>query len=310
MNARVRTVRPLADLTFSVVGPGKVGSSLAMWAVARGAEALAVAGRGDSDTARSLAGLLDGASAPLSRLGTADQDLLLLAVPDPELPEVVRVLAGRRQAAVVLHTSGRYDATVLQPLTARGSTVGSLHPLKAFPRPLLELKVAAGTVFGIDGSPKALSLARRLVDAWGGRTTVVPTEGRLIYHFAATLAAGGVVTLLAAAADLAGRRGLGREVVEGFLELARDALEQATTADDPAAAVTGPVVRRDRDTVFAELDALEETAPEMSRWAVHLALESLRQRSRWTGGARGGSPDADSFARDLLDRLLEGAPTS
>ena len=36
---------PLAGLRFSVAGPGKAGSSLARWAMAAGAELVAVAGR-------------------------------------------------------------------------------------------------------------------------------------------------------------------------------------------------------------------------------------------------------------------------
>lgn len=300
----------MSGLTFSIVGPGKVGSSLATWALHRGAEALAVSGRPDSERARELAGRLDAAAVPLERLGTPDQDLLLLAVSDPDLESVVRTLAGRRQAAVVLHTSGRHDASILQPLTVRGSAVGSLHPLKAFPRPLLDPEAAVGTVFGIDGTPAAMSLAERLARAWEGRTVDVPADARLVYHFAATLAAGGVVTLLAAAADLAQRSGLRREVVDGYLELARGALEQAAEAEDPAAAVTGPVVRRDRDTVFDELSALETTAPEMLPWVVHLAWESLRQRSRWDGAATEPDLVSDLFARDLLDRLRELTPMS
>lgn len=287
-----------------------MAASLAAWAVACGAEALAVGGRPGSESTRDLAGRLDGASVDLQRLGTGDQDLLLVAVSDPALPEVARTLARRRQAAVVLHTAGRFDASVLAPLTARGSAVGSLHPLKAFPRPLLDLEDAAGTVFGIDGAPEASALARRLATAWGGHAEEVPPATRLTYHFAATLAAGGVVTLLAAAADLAARSGLGRGVVDGYLELARGALEQAAAAEDPAAAVTGPVVRRDRTTVFDELDALEDVAPEMLPWVVHLARESLRQRSRRDGGT--GEPDSteDPFARELLERLRELTPTS
>lgn len=293
-----------------MVGAGRVGSSLAAWTVARGAEALTVGGRPDSESARELAGRLDGVSVPLRRLKTAGQDVLLVAVSDPALPEVARILSGRPQAAVVLHTSGRYDGSVLEPLTARGSVVGSLHPLKAFPRPLMDPDSAAGTVFGIDGPEEARSMARRLTGAWNCKAVEVPAEHRLLYHFAATLAAGGVVTLLAAASDLAERCGLGREVVEGFLELARGALEQAAAADDPAAAVTGPVVRRDRETVTAELDALEATAPEMLPWVVHLAQESLRQQSRAAGDAASGGTESDSFGRDLLDRLMEPSPTS
>src|SRR3982751_1226887 len=59
---------PLAGLRFSLAGPGKVGSSLAGWAVAAGAERVSIAGRGT-----------------LGELATGGQDLLLLALPDAAL---------------------------------------------------------------------------------------------------------------------------------------------------------------------------------------------------------------------------------
>src|SRR6476659_2699116 len=83
---------PLSGLRFSLAGPGKVGSSLAGWAVAAGAEQVAVAGRG-----------------ALGELATGEQDLLLLALPDSALADAAAELARRPQAAVVLHTSGSQD---------------------------------------------------------------------------------------------------------------------------------------------------------------------------------------------------------
>src|SRR5689334_12649503 len=74
---------PLAGLRFSLAGPGKVGSSLAAWAVAAGAERVAVAGRG-----------------ALGALVTGEEDLLLLALPDSALEAAAAELARRPQAAV------------------------------------------------------------------------------------------------------------------------------------------------------------------------------------------------------------------
>lgn len=297
---------PLSGVTFSLVGPGRVGASLAGWAVARGAEAIALGVRekGDSrrnDTARDLAGRLDCVAVPTARLKTEGQDLLLIAVPDPALPEVARTLARRRQAAVALHTSGSRDASVLDPLARGGTAIGSMHPLKAFPHPLPDPSAAGRVLFGIDGDERARRMAHRLVTAWDGRTVEVPGQSRLLYHFAATLAAGGVVTLMAAAAEIAERSGLPKEVLYGYFELARGALAQGETEDDPAVAVTGPVARGDRKTVLAEVDALADTAPEMLPTVLALACESLRQLRRI--GA--GSEESDRLRESLQERLEE-----
>lgn len=263
-----------------MVGPGKVGASLASWAVAGGAEAIALGVRREDEAARLLAGRLDCVTVPLPRLGSADQDLLLVTVPDPALDEVARTLRRRKQAAVVLHTSGSRDASALAPLAARGSAVGSFHPLKAFPHPLLDPGHGAGVLFGIDGDRAARDLAARLAQAWGASVATIPPAARLPYHFAATLAAGGVVTLLAAVSELMEASGVPRAVLDGYFELARGALTEAQAAEDPAAALTGPVARGDRATVEAELAAVEAVAPELLPAVLAMARESLRQRQR------------------------------
>ncbi|HEX3528112.1 MAG TPA: DUF2520 domain-containing protein [Thermoanaerobaculia bacterium] len=262
---------PLSDLTFSLVGPGRVGRSLAAWAEAQGARCLAAVGR-------------DGSPA----LSTAGQDLLLIAVPDGVLAQVAAELAARPQAAVALHTSGSLDAEVLAPLrgvAGMGMTaVGSLHPLKAFPQPLPDLAQAHGVFFALDGDPPARALAHRLAAAWGAEAAEVPAAARTLYHFAATLAAGGVVTLLALAEEIAVRLRLPAAVVRGYLELSRGAVAAAIEADAAgqpvAAALTGPAARGDRATVERQLAALADLAPRKVRLVTELARETLWQKKK------------------------------
>lgn len=271
---------PLAGLRFSLAGPGNVGSSLARWAIAAGAELAAVAGRRPGEPAWPGGPLCE----DLRHLQTAGQDLLLVAVGDSALPEAAAELARRPQARVALHTSGSLDAGVLDALRPAGSAVGSLHPLKAFPGPLPDLAEARGVFFAVDGDAAAQALAIRLAGAWGGVAAEVPAAARPLYHFAATLAAGGVVTLLAAAAEIAGKLGLPRDVARGYLELARGAVAAARETLDAGrplgAAITGPAARGDRATVERHLEALRDAAPEKLDLAAALALETRRQTPR------------------------------
>lgn len=253
----------LSGLTFSLAGPGRVGTSLAAWLETAGAKRIATAGRGE-----------------IAGLQTAGQDLLLISVPDPVLREVAAGLAARPQAAVVLHTSGSLDASALAPLHETGSAVGSLHPLKAFPRPLPDPGEAKGVFFAVDGDPEAQALAHRLAAAWGGTSAEVASEVRPLYHFAATLSAGGVVTVLALAEDLARRLGLPEAAVRGYLELCRGAVAQAVETGAPATVLTGPAARGDRATVAGHLEALRHLAPDKLPLVLHLARETLRQKER------------------------------
>ncbi|HEX2642280.1 MAG TPA: Rossmann-like and DUF2520 domain-containing protein [Thermoanaerobaculia bacterium] len=280
----------LGGLRFSLVGPGRVGASLAAWAEAAGARLVSTARRGEA-----------------AALATAGQDLLLVAVPDPALAAVAPELAGHPLGAVVLHTSGSLGAEALAALRAGGSAVGTLHPLKAFPHPLPAPEQARGVFFALDGDPAAVELAGRLAAAWGGRSALVPPAARPLYHLAATLAAGGVVTLLAVAEELAGRLGLGSAeagaVVAGYLELARGALAAAREAQEAGlplgAALTGPAARGDRATVARQLEALLSIDPDQARLVARLARETLDQKVRADASA---APALEGLAADL-DRL-------
>jgi len=262
---------PLADLTFALAGPGRVGKSLASWAVARGARLEAVAGRRD-----------------LESLDSSGSDLLLVAVPDGALAEVAETLARRPQAPVALHTSGALGASVLAPLEVAGAATGSFHPLKAFPRPLPDPAAAAGTFFALDGAPRARELGERLAAAFGGVAGVVPEEARDLYHLAASTAAGGVATLVASAGELARELGLPPAVAGGYLELARGALSEMARAAGEAGggeeaphlerAITGPLARGDVGTFLRELGTLAAAGPPARRLPLlaRLALETVR----------------------------------
>lgn len=316
---------PLRGLRFSLVGAGRVGSSLAAWAAAAGADLVGAAGRAEVD-----------------RLSTGGQDLLLIAVPDGALAEVAARLGERPQATVALHTSGSREAGVLAPLRAAGSEAGAMHPLKAFPRALPELEQARGVFFGLDGDAAAIRLARRLVEAWGGTAALVPAAARPLYHFAATLAAGGVASLLATAAELAERAGLPRVVAHGYLELARGTVAAALDAAaleaaaviQPAAAdvdveaqsarlpaierrvepsgaaaavITGPVARGDLATFAGHMQALRTVSPERLPLALELARETLRLlSSRLPAGA--GQQAMAAWIEELAGRTRTERP--
>ncbi len=271
---------PLAGLDFALVGPGRVGSSLAHWAVACGARCLAVVGPHGSSRARALAARLGADLVGSTELTPAGARLILIAVPDPRLEEVARRLASpERRRSIALHVSGAFGAEVLAPMAALGARVGSFHPLRAFPAVEEDVAAAAGTFFALDGDAEARALGRRLAEAFGGESGLVGEELRPLYHFAATLAAGGVVTLLASARELGRRIGLPEAALRGYGQLARGAIAAALEAPEPAAAITGPAARGDLATVERHLVALAAAAPEMVPLAIELARAALARRA-------------------------------
>lgn len=302
--------RPLAGLRFVLVGPGRVGESLASWACASGAECRLVAGRAASGRTAEVAARLGARSAASADLDAGDADLTLLAVPDAALAPVARQLAGRVRG-VALHAAGGFGAAVLAPLSSPACAVGTFHPLRAFPVAETALEAARGTFFALDGDPEARALGRRLAAAFGGEAAVVPGEIRTLYHLAASLAAGGVATVYASATELAHRAGVPEAARAGYAELARGALERALAAPRPAAAITGPAVRGDLETVERQLAALAEAAPDLRPLVVALARAALERGAELAPASPAQRALAERLGRpDLLDRPRKRVLTS
>lgn len=293
------TAPPLAGLTFSIVGPGRVGISLGHWLRSAGALPVSVAGRAPGSSGRRRAAELAADWASVDTLASADQDLLLLAVPDDALEDVAATLARRPQARHALHCSGSRPAAVLAALADTGCATGSLHPLRAFPAVLADPRAGRSTWFGIDGDPAALRLAHRLAEGIGGRAVEVGGDARILYHLAATLAAGGVVTLLAAAMEVVERLELPPELLEAYLALARGALDQVERSGDPAAAVTGPAARGDHATLERHRRALAATLPELGPLVDELVRTTLRLAA---AEASAGPPEEPTGRRRTLPR--------
>ena len=292
------SVRPVR--TFAVVGPGKVGISLTRALQSTGAGCRRIgerAGPARSSGAETPtgAGLADVARVPWQELRSDDVDLLLVCVADPALDEVCAALAQRPQAPVALHVAGRFDAEKIAPLRQAGCAVGTLHPLRAFPRPLRADELHE-TWFAVDGDPPAKRMAAAIAEALGGRWAEVGGEARALYHFAATLAAGGVVTLMAVIEEVARTAGLPDAMLDAYLELTRGALAPLYAGERPVAPqITGPAARGDYAALADQRRALGQATPHLLPVVEALQRETLRRCGHAVDGAPGG-PTRREFA--------------
>jgi predicted short-subunit dehydrogenase-like oxidoreductase (DUF2520 family) len=233
---------------LTVVGRGRVGSSLALAAERAGIDA-------------SLLSHEQVGSVPA---GTA----VLLCVPD----DAIGSTAERLEVAVpalVGHVSGASTLDVLASAAGRGVDTFSLHPLQTFAH--LETAVE-GTPAAIAGSSdESLGYARSLAEALGMRPFEVPEEHRAAYHAAAAMASNLLVALEESAAEVLARLGIadGRELLTPLV--LRTA---ANWAEHGPAALTGPIARGDRDTVQRHRVALAESAPELVRLYDVLAMRA------------------------------------
>jgi predicted short-subunit dehydrogenase-like oxidoreductase (DUF2520 family) len=191
----------------------------------------------------------------------ADTTIVILAVPDSALNEVVYDLAMMGPApagCVVLHLSGALSTDALEPLHHRGYAVGSMHPLMAVADPWLAGDRLIGAAFAMTGEPAANVAARRIVAELGGTPLTIAAAQRPLYHAAAVMASNYLVALTGAAVRMLGQAGVEEEeALRALIPLLRGTLDNIGQLGVPAA-VTGPIARGDVDTVRLHLARLSE----------------------------------------------------
>jgi predicted short-subunit dehydrogenase-like oxidoreductase (DUF2520 family) len=174
----------------------------------------------------------------------------LLCVPDEQIASAAAMV---EPAMLVGHCSG---AARLDLLGAREAF--SVHPLMTVTtRRPVRFEGAAAAVAGSD--PRALAFATSLARTLGMEPIAVEENDRAAYHAAACMASNFLVTLEAAAEQLAATAGVGREAL---VPLVRATVENWTAlgSDD---ALTGPVARGDEPTIAAQRRAVAERTPEL-----------------------------------------------
>lgn len=272
----------VAELSVGVIGPGRVGTALALALADAGHTVVAVAGRAGADDA---AASRFAAAVPVTRVTTPSQvtaraDLVLLTVGDDDLPEVVRDLAADaavRPGVHVVHTSGRHGSDVLRPLALAGARVAACHPAQTFPTPAAGRRDLPGTAWAVTTAPDDRAWAHALVATLGGEAVDVREVDRVRYHAALSVGANGTSAVVALARDLLLAAGIaepGRFLTPLVTSSAGNAAEHG------AAALTGPVRRGDRATVHAHLADLRVVLPEAVpayRALARLALSYARR---------------------------------
>src|SRR5262249_51147831 len=121
-------------LTVGVVGTGRVGATLGAALSAAGHHVVAASGVSDASRTRADALLPDVPLVPPQDV-LAQAELVLLTVPDDVLPGLVGGLVETgsvRASHLLVHTSGRYGVSVLEPATRVGALPLALHPVMTF----------------------------------------------------------------------------------------------------------------------------------------------------------------------------------
>lgn len=248
-----------AKLRIGLIGSGRVGVPMAAAWQRAGHRIVATTAISRQSKDR-VGALLPGVLVKKPHDVSEDVDLLVLAVPDDVLPDLVEglVATGAITAGqMVVHTSGRYGTNILKSVYGANGLPMAIHPVMTFTGTSIDIQRMVGAPFGVTAAEQLLPIAQALVVDLGGEPVVIPEEKRPHYHAALAWSSNFLATVVNQGKELVGALGVENP---SFLltPLLTATLDNALRYGDSA--LTGPISRGDADTVKAHLAVITDPA--------------------------------------------------
>jgi predicted short-subunit dehydrogenase-like oxidoreductase (DUF2520 family) len=293
----------MTQKTVAIIGAGRVGSSVGFLLARAGYAVTAVVAQTAVSAERALAFIGSGVSAA-DVVKASGADIVFITTPDRSIQEVCSRIArggGLKPGALVVHMSGAHSLDLLDAAREAGAYRAVVHPLQSVPSMEQGVRNLPGSYFRVEADPEALATAKELVKALGGVELMMPkwTPGRhsaALYHAGAVAVSNYFVALIDYGLKFYEALGADRqEALKAILPLVKGTLANIETLGIPAA-LTGPVVRGDVETVRGHIDAMREQAPEL--------LDLYRALARHTIAVARERGLSDEKAEEMM-RLLK-----
>jgi len=283
-----------------LIGPGRLGMTVARLLAEAGHEIRAIIGRDGSRAAAAarFVGCPGIGTTDLARV--REGELVLIALPDDQIGEMAARL--RRQGhlaagTVLVHFSGIHPAAIL--LGEEGPLLHALaiHPLQSFADAVMGVRELPGSPCSVEGEEELLPLAEGLVTDLGGTPFRLAAEHKALYHAAACVASNYMVTLIDTASEIMAACGFGRDDAFRLLRPLLRGTGNNLSVLGPEQALTGPIARGDQRTVRKHLQALAELPPDIRE-----IYRVLGQRTVALAKRRG---TLDQEAEEKILKILE-----
>jgi predicted short-subunit dehydrogenase-like oxidoreductase (DUF2520 family) len=170
-------------LGVGIVGAGRVGPVIGA-ALAAAGHAIVGVSAGTDDERDRVESMLPGVPQLAVPQLVERSELVVLAVPDDQLVELIAGLAalGAWQAGqLVLHTSAQHGTAVLDPARAAGAIPLAVHPALAFTGTSIDLVRLRDAWCAVTAPGPVLPIAQALVVEMGAEPVVIAEEDRPAY---------------------------------------------------------------------------------------------------------------------------------
>ena len=261
-----------ARSSISIVGPGNLGTALALTLSRAGYQVKLLAARHKVAHVKALARKLHAQVIDVGK--PLPTDVVWITVPDDAIAGMARLLAFSQdwQRKIVFHSSGALTSDELSSLRAKGARVASVHPMMTFVRGTVP--EMTGISFAVEGDAAAVRTARSIVEDLGGRPFVIKKQNKVLYHVFGSFASPMVIALMASLEEVARAAGIRQSEIKRVMEPLLSQTLRNYLQQEAASAFSGPLVRGDVATVRKHLAELLNL-PEARAVYVALARASL-----------------------------------
>jgi predicted short-subunit dehydrogenase-like oxidoreductase (DUF2520 family) len=266
--------------SISIVGPGSLGSALAIELARHGYPIRHIVRRPESKLtpAKQLARRVKAQHVALGEQ-SLDSDIVWLAVPDDAIAEVAEQLAATHprdhwKGKTVFHSSGALSSEELSALWEKGAAVASVHPMMTF---VTGKKPSwPGVAFALEGDVDAVRAADEITKDLGGVPFEIEKRNKVLYHAFGAFASPLVIALMSAMEQVAEAAGIPPNKAKQMMQpLLAETLNNYILRDAPSA-FSGPLARGDVKTVRKHLVQLKR-APEAREVYVALAKAAIKR---------------------------------
>ncbi len=244
---------------IAIVGPGRLGSALALELRRAGYRVSAIVSGNSAASRRNGRAIARRVRARWIPPGTLfEADLVWFCVPDREIARAARQLRTlvEWKGKIALHSSGALASGELQVLRRRGAEVAAVHPLMTFVRGAVPS--LTNVVFALEGDAGALRAAGRIVRDLGAEAFAISRHRKPAYHAFGAFTSPLLIALLVTAEKVARAAGLSsHEARRMMMPILGQTLANYAKLG-PAGAFSGPIVRGDAQVVRQHLRELKK----------------------------------------------------
>ncbi len=238
--------------SISIIGAGRVGSTLAIAMHRAGLPVSMVASRTES-SAVNLAAMIAGCTA-VSEQAAADADLVFLTVPDDDIETVASRLTWRTGQYVV-HCSGATEIMALAHAQMCGAQIGGFHPIQIFADPESSVALLPGTVVGIESGTALEVILRDIATRLKMVVMMLPEGVRARYHGGSLFMSSFLLSMFQESVQIWATFGMTeKQTLDALLPLAAGVIQTAQQKG-LAASIAGPISRGDANVVRRHLAA-------------------------------------------------------